>query len=221
MGYTVISAPHRAAPFHRFRHCTLFELLTQQPNHTIAATTPHPLNASALSQSAVMPVSHGTFQPCAGMSVASVSLSIGRSQPNNYSVCRFHTAHRQAPCSGLTLPWCRNAVAYMWQGRLGIEPTQAVLETASPALEHSPLYPAFTDSSRSLLRVLSNARFNAGKSNGPSRSHALLTGQIWTHPAGNGFPALSPCTLSALGLGADGWTRTSDQWHSIAYPFAR
>lgn len=109
----------------------------------------------------------------------------------------------------------------LWQGRLGIEPTQAVLETASPALEHSPLYPAFTDSSRSLLRVLSNARFNAGKSNGPSRSHALLTGQIWTHPAGNGFPALSPCTLSALGLGADGWTRTSDQWHSIAYPFAR
>lgn len=117
------------------------------------------------------------------MSVASVSSSIGRSQPNNYSACRFHTAHRQAHCSGLTLPWCRNAVAYMWQGRLGIEPTQAVLETASPALEHSPLYPAFTDSSRSLLRVLSNARFNAGKSNGPSRSHALLTGhnarQVW------------------------------------------
>ena len=25
-------------------------------------------------------------------------------------------------------------------------------------------------------RILSNARFNAGKSNGPSRSHALLTG---------------------------------------------
>lgn len=197
--------------FHRSRHCALFELLTQRPNHTIAATTPHPLNASALAQVVTMPVSHGTFQPCAGMSVASVSSFIGRSQPNNYSACRFHTAHRQAPCSGLTLPWCRNAVAYMWQGRLGIEPTQTVLETASPALEHSPLYPAFTDSSRSLLRVLSNARFNAGKSNGPSRSHALLTGQIWTHPAGNGFPALSPCTLSALGLGADGWTRTSGQ----------
>ena len=125
-----------------------------------------------------MPVSHGTFQPCAGMSVASVSSFIGRSQPNNYySACRFHTAHRQAPCSGLTLPRCRNAVAYIWQGRLGIEPTQAVLETASPALEHSPLYPAFTDSSRRPLRVLSNARFNAGKSNGPSRSHALLTGR--------------------------------------------
>ena len=63
-----------------------------------------------------------------------------RSQPNNYySACRFHTAHRQAPCSGLTLPRRRNAVAYIWQGRLGIEPTQAVLETASPALEHSPL----------------------------------------------------------------------------------
>lgn len=91
-------------------------LLTQRPNHTIAATTPHPLNASALAQSAAMPVSHGTFQPCAGMSVASVSLSIGRSQPNNYSACRFHTAHRQAPCSGLTLPWCRNAVAYIWCG---------------------------------------------------------------------------------------------------------
>jgi hypothetical protein len=116
MGYTVISAPHRAAPFHRFRHCALFELLTQRPNHTIAATTPHPLNASALAQIAAMPVSHGTFQPCAGMSVASVSLSIGRSQPNNYSACRFHTAHRQAPCSGLTLPWCHNAVAYIWCG---------------------------------------------------------------------------------------------------------
>ena len=63
-----------------------------------------------------------------------------RSQPNNYySACRFHTAHRQAPCSGLTLPRRRNAVAYIWQGRLGIEPTQAVLETASPALEHSPV----------------------------------------------------------------------------------
>lgn len=91
-------------------------LLTQRPNHTIAATTPHPLNASALAQIAAMPVSHGTFQPCAGMSVASVSLSIGRSQPNNYSACRFHTAHRQAPCSGLTLPWCHNAVAYIWCG---------------------------------------------------------------------------------------------------------
>ena len=111
------------------------------------------------------------------MSVASVSSFIaGASQIINSSTCRFHTAHRQAPCSGLTLPRRRNAVAYIWQGRLGIEPTQAVLETASPALEHSPLYPAFTDSSRSPLRVLSNARFNAGKSNGPSRSHALLTG---------------------------------------------
>nr|DAJ16254.1 MAG TPA: hypothetical protein [Podoviridae sp. ct13o21] len=51
------------------------------------------------------------------MSVASVSSFIGRSQPNNYySACRFHTAHRQAPCSGLTLPWCRNAVAYIWYG---------------------------------------------------------------------------------------------------------
>lgn len=110
------SARRGAMSFHRSRHCALFELLTQRPNHTIAATTPHPLNASALAQSAVMPVSHGTFQPCAGMSVASVSLSIGRSQPNNYSACRFHTAHRQAPCSCLTLPWCRNAVAYIWCG---------------------------------------------------------------------------------------------------------
>lgn len=50
------------------------------------------------------------------MSVASVSSFISRSQPNNYSTCRFHTAHRQAPCSGLTLPWCRNAVAYIWYG---------------------------------------------------------------------------------------------------------
>lgn len=97
------------------RHCALFELLTQRPNHTIAATTPHPLNASALAQSVAMPVSHGTFQPCAGMSVASVFSFIGRSQPNNYSACRFHTAHRQAPCSGLTFP-CRNAVAYIWYG---------------------------------------------------------------------------------------------------------
>ena len=40
-----------------------------------------------------------------------------RSQPNNYySSCRFRTAHRKAPCSGLTLPWCRNAVAYIWCG---------------------------------------------------------------------------------------------------------
>lgn len=129
-----------------------------------------------------MPVSHGTFQPCAGMSVASVS-SFSRSQPNNYySTCRFHTAHRQAPCSGLTLPRRRNAVAYIWQGRLGIEPTQAVLETALPALEHSPLYPAFAYPPER-VRVLSNARFNAGKSNSPSRSHALLTGhsarQVW------------------------------------------
>ena len=39
-----------------------------------------------------------------------------RSQPNKYisSSCRFRTAHRKAPCSGLTLPWCRNAVAYIW-----------------------------------------------------------------------------------------------------------
>lgn len=105
-----------AMSFHRFRHCALFKLLTQRPNHTIAATTPHPLNASALAQVVAMPVSHGTFQLCAGMSVASVSLSIGRSQPNNHSACRFHTAHRQAPCSGLTLPWCHNAVAYIWCG---------------------------------------------------------------------------------------------------------
>lgn len=65
---------------------------------------------------------------------------------------------------------------------MGIEPTQAVLETASPALEHSPLYPAFAYPPER-VRVLSNARFNAGKSNGPSRSHALLTGhnarQVW------------------------------------------
>ena len=103
--------------FHRPRHCAPFELLTQRPNHTIAATTPHPLNASALAQSVAMPVSHGTFQPCASMSVASVSSFIGRSQLNKYSsACRFHTAHRQAPCSGLTLPRCRNAVAYIWYG---------------------------------------------------------------------------------------------------------
>ena len=64
-----------------------------------------------------MPVSHGTFQPCAGTSVASVSYYKSRCQPNKYySACRFRTAHRQAPCSGLTLPRCRNAVAYIWYG---------------------------------------------------------------------------------------------------------
>lgn len=141
MGYTVISAPHLAAPFHRFRHCALFELLTQRPNHTIAATTPHPLNASALAQVVAMPVSHGTFQPCAGMSVASVSSFISRSQPNNYySTCRFHTAHRQAPCSGLTLPWCRNAVAYIWHGQLGIEPTTHGFGDRVATLVHVPAY---------------------------------------------------------------------------------
>ena len=90
--------------------------------------------------------------------------------------CHFHVSHDERSHIVRALPG-------HWQGRLGIEPTQAVLETASPALEHSPLYPAFTDSSRSLIRVLSNARFNAGKSNGPSRSQALLTGhnarQVW------------------------------------------
>ena len=208
--------------FHRSRHCALFELLTQRPNHTIAATTPHPLNASALAQSVAMPVSHGTFQPCAGMSVASVSSFIaGASQIIIIRPAAFVQRTGKTTFAGLRSVRLRGKRSRLWHGQLGIEPTQAVLETASPALEHSPLYPAFTDSARSLLRVLSNARFNAGKSNGPSRSHALLTGQIWTHPAGNGFPALSPCTLSALGLGAGGWTRTSDQWHSIAYPFAR
>ena len=55
---------------------------------------------------------HGTFQPCAGMSVASVSSFIaGASQIINSSTCRFHTAHRQAPYSGLTLPRRRNAVS--------------------------------------------------------------------------------------------------------------
>lgn len=105
MGYTVISAPHLAAPFHRFRHCALFELLTQRPNHTIAATTPHPLNASALAQSVAMPVSHGTFQPCASMSVASVSSFIGRSQPNklfalplSYSAQERPLSQTYAPC---------------------------------------------------------------------------------------------------------------------------
>lgn len=115
-------------------------LLTQRPNHTIAATTPHPLNASALAQSVAMPVSHGTFQPCAGMSVASVSSFICRSQPNNYSACRFHTAHRQAPCGGLTLPWCRNAVAYIWHGQLGIEPTTHGFGDRIATLVHVPAY---------------------------------------------------------------------------------
>ena len=74
---------HPCIFLHRLRHCAPFESLTQRPNHTIAATTPHPLNASALAQSVAMPVSHGTFQPCAGMSVASVSFTQAGASPIN------------------------------------------------------------------------------------------------------------------------------------------
>lgn len=65
-----------------------------------------------------------------------------RSQPNNKfsSACRFHTAHRQAPCSGLTLPWCRNAVAYIWHGQLGIEPTTHGFGDRVATLVHVPAY---------------------------------------------------------------------------------
>lgn len=133
MGYTVILAPHRAAPFHRFRHCALFELLTQRPNHTIAATTPHPLNASALAQIVAMPVSHGTFQPCAGMSVASVSSFIGRSQPNklfglplSYSAQGRPLSQTYAPCGCEAR--CHAYGTDSWE----LNPPHTGLETASP-----------------------------------------------------------------------------------------
>lgn len=80
------------------RHCALFELLTQRPNHTIAATTPHPLNASALAQSVAMPVSHGTSQPCAGTSVASVYLyKAGASQYINFFVLPLSYSAQERP----------------------------------------------------------------------------------------------------------------------------
>lgn len=76
----------------------LIELLTQRPNHTIAATTPHPLNASALAQSIAMPVSHGTSQPCAGTSVASVHLyKAGASQYINFFVLPLSYSAQERP----------------------------------------------------------------------------------------------------------------------------
>ena len=183
---------------------------------------PHHIHASDFSQARWYPDQPRTFQPCAGTSVASVSSFIaGASQIIIIRPAAFVQRTGKTTFADLRSVRLRGKRSRLWHGQLGIEPTARGFGDRVATLEHLPLYPAFTDSSRRLLRVLSNARFNAGKSNGPSRSHALLTGQIWTHPAGNGFPALSPCTLSALGLGADGWTRTSDQWHSIAYPFAR
>ena len=92
-----------------------------------------------------------------------------------------------------------------WQGRLRIELTQAVLETASPALVHSPLYPAFTYPPEQIC-VLSNARFNAGKSNGSHPEPGPADG-TQRSPC-MGLPQCCPCTLSALRSGVGGGTRT-------------
>lgn len=70
----------------------------------------------------------------------------------------------------------------LWHGQLGIEPTAHGFGDRVATLVHLPVYPAFAYPPER-VRILSNARFNAGKSNGPSRSHALLTGhnarQVW------------------------------------------
>lgn len=84
---------------------------TKRPCPRAAVTSPLPHvpfdeHASEFALHGSVRTNHGTFQPRAGI----------RIQPNNNSACRFHTAHRQAPCSGLTLPGCRNAVAYIWCG---------------------------------------------------------------------------------------------------------
>lgn len=47
-----------------------------------------------------------------------------------------HSAHRLGGCAPRKL----HITLRVWQERQGIEPAQAVLETASPTLEHSPLY---------------------------------------------------------------------------------
>ena len=133
------------------------------------------------------------------MSVASVSSFIaGASQIINSSTCRFHTAHRQAPCSGLTLPRRRNAVAYIWQGRLGIEPTQAVLETASPALEHSPLcLPVFPG-----CQILSVCRFSQRIIGAITTStlEGLTSGLRITHPT-------IPLKRCSLAVSTENWCR--------------
>lgn len=42
---------------------------------------------------------------------------------------------------------------YIWRGQLGIEPTQKVLETSSPSLEHSPPYSRSSRLSCGFLRL--------------------------------------------------------------------
>lgn len=127
--------------FHRFRHCALFELLTQRPNHTIAATTPHPLNASALAQSAAMPVSHGTFQPCAGMSVASVSSFIAGASPiNNLRPAAFIQRTGKTTFADLRSVRLRGNMSRLWHGQLGIEPTARGFGDRVATLEHLPAY---------------------------------------------------------------------------------
>lgn len=140
MGYTVISAPHRAAPFHRFRHCALFELLTQRPNHTIAATTPHPLNASALAQVVAMPVSHGTFQPCAGMSVASVSSFIAGASQIIIRPAAFIQRTGKTTFADLRSVRLRGKRSRLWHGQSGIEPTSLGFGNRVATLVHVPAY---------------------------------------------------------------------------------
>ena len=95
-------------------------MLTQRPNYTIAATTPHPLNASALAQSVAMPVSHGTFQPCAGTSVASVSSFIaGASQIIIIRPAAFVQRTGKTTSAGLRSVRLRGKRSRLWCRRLG------------------------------------------------------------------------------------------------------
>lgn len=123
------------------RHCALFELLTQRPNHTIAATTPHPLNASALAQVVAMPVSHGTFQPCAGTSVASVSSFIaGASQIIIIRPAAFVQRTGKTTFAGLRSVRLRGKRSRLWHGQLGIEPTTHGFGDRVATLVHVPAY---------------------------------------------------------------------------------
>lgn len=106
------------------------------------------------------------------------------------------------------LPIAKGSGSPLLAQMAGLEPAHTSRRGALPTELHLRVPRLRIRPELSGPRILSNARFNAGKSSGLSQSWALLTGQIWTHPAGNGFPALSPCTLSALGLGADSRDRT-------------
>ena len=84
----------------------------------------------------------------------------------------------------------------IWQGRLGIEPTQAVLETASPALEHSPLY---GDPYQTWTGVL------------------LCDRQAWysSSPMGHITPAFTVRPISWAGLNFTIVIKVLDDWHPI------